>query len=249
MKNKILRYSFGVLIGVISFFILLICSINLYFFVNEKPINNNEKDIVLTLSGIIETGINEENKDKAEPIKDNTQKEESPEIDNPDDEQMKDEFKIEIEPISKLFFEKTFIIAGDKLNIEYNIKNIKNVAANVNEKMTIVITDKNNNPIELNSKNPELQLYFYNDIEENEKGYTIKENAQPLGTLKNNIIEYNFQNYNLNGIGENAQTIDNKISNFKNTKMVLVFDKKAGNDFQNINININTDVNATQYFK
>ena len=136
----------------------------------------------------------------------------------------------------------TDIVPGDNVPVGYGIKNEGTVDAKVRQKLVVSVTDKDGDPIKLNTTTPEFQIYDADDIEETADGYKPKTGKTPIGTVITS---------------GDAAVADNSIvyltdeetiaKNATSTKMLgVVFGYWADNQFQECNVALDVVVEARQ---
>lgn len=136
---------------------------------------------------------------------------------------------------------------GAGCTVDFTLSNLGNKSADVKEVLVL------RSPVAMTAGAEEFDLYLADDVTVGADGKaTIKANATPVAaravSTDRKSITYTIPEFILNGTGgDEAETEPNVTSNAKTSKYVLVFNGKAGNDFQNISVTLEYLAQAKQH--
>lgn len=145
---------------------------------------------------------------------------------------------------------------GDAVSgIDFSVFNRGNKSIDVKDIITLTITDREGNPLNVTDENgqAEYDLYKSSDVTYDAvNGYKIAEGAKPVEvrTVNGNIITYIPETYTLNGYsadGGAVETEEGIDATSKDHEYTLVFRNTSSNTFQLSKVDINIVSQAKQH--
>lgn len=139
---------------------------------------------------------------------------------------------------------------GTALKLDYALTNDGNMAASVRENF-IITADKALSVGEAR----ELDLYAAKDVTLDAEGNVIAISGAPLDPIYGNYsdgsethytLSYELDELVLNGTGADAETVSGGLDGYDG-EYVLVFNSDVGNDFENVNLDIEYMAQALQH--